>query len=67
MKELLKNGYPLDIFSIINRIKTLSKRIDLYNNDHSIDDNIKKFFPIPYVKKISEKFKMITEKKTILI
>jgi len=32
IKDLLKNGYPLDIiFSTTNnRIKTLSKRIDLY-------------------------------------
>ncbi|KYN26854.1 hypothetical protein ALC57_03769 [Trachymyrmex cornetzi] len=57
------------IFSTINyRIKTLSKRKNLYNNKKNVnkeieDSNlIKKYFTIPYIQNISEKFKRIADK-----
>ncbi|KYN29872.1 hypothetical protein ALC57_00681 [Trachymyrmex cornetzi] len=68
---LLLNGYPLNIiFSTINyRIKTLSKRKNLYKNKNNVnkeieDSNliIKKYFTIPYIQNISEKFKRIADK-----
>ncbi|KYN22022.1 hypothetical protein ALC57_05589 [Trachymyrmex cornetzi] len=67
---LLLNGYPLNIiFSTINyRIKTLSERKNLYNNKKNVnkeieDSNlIKKYFTIPYIQNISEKFKRIADK-----
>ncbi|KYN27980.1 hypothetical protein ALC57_02616 [Trachymyrmex cornetzi] len=66
---LLKNGYPLNIiFSTINlRIKKLSKRRNIYvNNMFSENDtdvcNERKFFTIPYIDKISEKFYSIANK-----
>ena len=60
------NGYPLKfIFSIIkNRIKTLESRTNLdqnrednNNESESNSNSKKKFFTIPYLSKVSEKFK----------
>ena len=64
----LSNGYPLKfIFSTINnRIKTLENRTNLDQNRKEInnecDSNVtsKKFFTIPYLGKVSEKFKKLS-------
>ncbi|KYN30147.1 hypothetical protein ALC57_00388, partial [Trachymyrmex cornetzi] len=72
---LLLNGYPLNIiFSTINyRIKTLSERKNLYNNKKNVnkkieDSNlIKKYFTIPYIQNVSEKFKRIADKNNYKI
>jgi len=37
----------------------------VYENLHSIDNNIKKFFLIPYLNEISEKFKIIVDKNDL--
>ena len=66
---LLSNGYPLKfIFSTINnRIKTLESRTNLdqnrEENNNECDSNAnskKKFFTIPYLNKVSEKFKRLS-------
>ena len=66
---LLSNGYPLKfIFSTIkNRIKTLENRTNLdqnrEENNNECDSNAnskKKFFTIPYLSKVSEKFKKLS-------
>ncbi|KYN12186.1 hypothetical protein ALC57_15637, partial [Trachymyrmex cornetzi] len=59
---LFDNGYPLNlIFNTINkRIKCLSRRKKVYNNSSQNSDNdnsINKYFTVPYIKNISEKFK----------
>ncbi|KYN30216.1 hypothetical protein ALC57_00353 [Trachymyrmex cornetzi] len=72
---LLSNGYPLDIiFSTINnRIKMLSRKKNVYvndtinNNDSNDNNNIKKYFTIPYINEISEKFKTIVEKNNFKV
>ena len=62
---LLMNGYPFEfIFSTIkNRIKTLENRTNLdknsecNNNENDSNSNLrKKFFVIPYLSKVLEKF-----------
>ncbi|KYQ59136.1 hypothetical protein ALC60_01852 [Trachymyrmex zeteki] len=59
---LLMNGYPLDtIFSTINnRITKLSSRKNVYenidNNNESIDPNRRKYFTIPFMNTVSDKF-----------
>ena len=62
---LLNNGYPLKfVFSTINnRIKNLENRTNpdknREGNNNEYDSNKKKFFAIPYLSKVSEKFKKL--------
>ena len=71
---LLFNGYPLDfIFSTINsRIKTLSKRKDLYTNtikniNNPNNNNPTNYFTIPYMHEVSENFKPVVEKNNFKV
>ena len=65
IKILLNNDYPLDfIFKIINnRIRAHNKNFLKDKNNQSA----KKFFIIPYVKNISEKFNSITNRHQLRI
>lgn len=62
IRILLSNGYPLKfIFATIkNRIKTLQNRSKKCNKEIDSNVNSKKFLVVPYLSKVSEKFKKLS-------
>ena len=62
IRILLNNGYPLKfIFATIkNRIKTLQNRSKKCNKEIDSNVNSKKFLVVPYLSKVSEKFKKLS-------
>ncbi|KYN41474.1 hypothetical protein ALC56_04115, partial [Trachymyrmex septentrionalis] len=71
INTLLRNGYPLQFLfkTINNRIKTLSRKKNFDTiNEHNLNSNMttstekKKFFTIPYLKGMSEKFNIALNK-----
>lgn len=70
IKTLMDNDYPLDFIfiTINNRIKSLSHKYNLEENTQENSNNnfnnnrTKRFFAVPYLNKISKKFKRTADK-----
>jgi len=63
IETFLCNGYPLKFIfdTILMRLKSLFNEKTKNQNSNEIDDGYKGWFVIPFIPKLTEKFKNITK------